>query len=269
MSSSANATEVAVQYQWNDLFTMVGSKPIYGGFMRAFAESARDRPVRRAYRTFGASDVTGYVYPARGKYAKGDRVKKELTPDHLPRRPRPDRRQRPDPDPDRPGRDHQRPRHRDRQDPAHQVGERLQHPDRLRTHGEPGPRHPAPHLTRAGADPADRQRLGRGRRLRPLPALQGDDRERLVPQGPQSRGSPGRARRTGPAWRRSATSRGSGSVVAEPRACTPGGSTTCSSTHLLRRRRTTLRLARARGVDPYALIKEEMGLPAKQIGPKR
>jgi len=78
MSTSANATEVAVQYQWNDLFTVTGSKPIYGGFMRAFAESARDRPVRQGYRVFGRGDVTGYVYPLRGRNVTGDRVKQSL-----------------------------------------------------------------------------------------------------------------------------------------------------------------------------------------------
>ncbi len=78
MSTSANATEVAVRYQWNDLYTMVGSKPIYHGFVRAFDEAARDRPVRHAYRSFGPGAVTGYVYPMRGKNVRGDRVKKEL-----------------------------------------------------------------------------------------------------------------------------------------------------------------------------------------------
>jgi len=78
MSTSANATEVAVNYQWNDLFTQVGSRPIYRGFMRAFAESAKDRPVKRAYRTFGGRSATGYVYPWKGRDARGDRVMKEL-----------------------------------------------------------------------------------------------------------------------------------------------------------------------------------------------
>ncbi|MGH3345405.1 MAG: phospholipase D-like domain-containing protein, partial [Nocardioides sp.] len=78
MSTSANATEVAVKYQWNDLFTQTRSKPIYRGFMSAFRQAARDRPVRRGYRTFTGSSITGYVYPYRGRAARGDRVKTEL-----------------------------------------------------------------------------------------------------------------------------------------------------------------------------------------------
>ena len=78
MSTSANATEVAVQHQWNDLFTNTGSKQIYGGFVHAFEQSARDRRVRHGYRTFGGREVTGYVYPWTGRNARGDRVEKEL-----------------------------------------------------------------------------------------------------------------------------------------------------------------------------------------------
>ncbi|HEX6148592.1 phospholipase D-like domain-containing protein [Nocardioides sp.] len=78
MSTSANATEVAVRDQWNDLYTSVGSKPIYRGFVNAFNESARDKPVARAYRAFRGRDLVGYVYPWSGKNAKGDRVMRDL-----------------------------------------------------------------------------------------------------------------------------------------------------------------------------------------------
>ncbi len=78
MSTSANATEVSVNYQWNDLYTQVGNKRIYRGFVKAFTESTRDRPVKRAYRTFRGKSVTGYVYPWKGKNARGDRVMNEL-----------------------------------------------------------------------------------------------------------------------------------------------------------------------------------------------
>ncbi len=78
MSTSANATEVAVRYQWNDLFTTTGSKVIYRGFMHAFQQAARDRRVRAGYRAFGGGDVSGYVYPWTGKQARGDRVIKVL-----------------------------------------------------------------------------------------------------------------------------------------------------------------------------------------------
>jgi len=78
MSTSANATEVSVNYQWNDLYTQIGNKVIYRGFVKAFAESAKDKPVKSGYRTFRGKDVTGYVYPWKGKAARGDRVIGEL-----------------------------------------------------------------------------------------------------------------------------------------------------------------------------------------------
>ncbi len=34
MSTSANATEVSVNYQWNDLYTQVGNRKIYRGFVQ-------------------------------------------------------------------------------------------------------------------------------------------------------------------------------------------------------------------------------------------
>lgn len=78
MSTSANATEVSVNYQWNDLYTLVGNRKIYRGFVEAFVESARDEPVKGAYREFRGETVTGYVYPWKGKDARGDRVIQEL-----------------------------------------------------------------------------------------------------------------------------------------------------------------------------------------------
>jgi hypothetical protein len=78
MSTSANATEVAVDRQWNDLYTNTGHPGIFNGFMDVFDEAAADRRVGRQYRTFSGRAVTGYVYPYRGRNASGDRVKREL-----------------------------------------------------------------------------------------------------------------------------------------------------------------------------------------------
>ncbi|MEJ7794688.1 MAG: phospholipase D-like domain-containing protein [Nocardioides sp.] len=78
MSTSANATEVSANSQWNDLFTQVGNRTIYRGFMKVFRESAKDRPVTPAYREFKGGDVIGYAYPWKGQNARGDRVIKEL-----------------------------------------------------------------------------------------------------------------------------------------------------------------------------------------------
>jgi hypothetical protein len=78
MSTSANATDVSIYRQWNDLYTHRGSREIFRGFMDVFAEAARDKPVRRGFRTFEGRDVTGYAYPWTGSSARGDRVKNEL-----------------------------------------------------------------------------------------------------------------------------------------------------------------------------------------------
>lgn len=78
MSTSANATEVSANSQWNDLFTQVGNRTIYRGFMKVFRESAKDQPVTPAYREFKSGDVIGYAYPWKGRNARGDRVIKEL-----------------------------------------------------------------------------------------------------------------------------------------------------------------------------------------------
>jgi hypothetical protein len=78
MSTSANATEVAVNYQWNDLYTVTGSKSIYKGFVDAFLESSKDKPVKRGYREYHGKEVMGYIYPWKGANARGDRVMTEL-----------------------------------------------------------------------------------------------------------------------------------------------------------------------------------------------
>ncbi|QZY30041.1 phospholipase D-like domain-containing protein [Nocardioides coralli] len=78
MSTSANATEVSVYRQWNDMFTLANNKRIHDGFADVFKQAAADRPVKRQYRTFEGKSVAAYVYPWRGPGAKGDRVIKEL-----------------------------------------------------------------------------------------------------------------------------------------------------------------------------------------------
>lgn len=78
MSTSANATEVSVDSQWNDIYTQVGNRTIYRGFKTIFQESARDKPVKRGYREFKGRDVIGYAYPWTGGNARGDRVINEL-----------------------------------------------------------------------------------------------------------------------------------------------------------------------------------------------
>lgn len=78
MSTSANATEVSVNYQWNDLFTLTGNREIYDGFVKTFTEAQRDRPVKPAYRQVDTPTVMAYMYPWKGANAQGDRAMKEL-----------------------------------------------------------------------------------------------------------------------------------------------------------------------------------------------
>lgn len=78
MSTSANATEVSVNYQWNDLFTLTDNKTVYDGFVQTFSEAQRDRPVKPAYRQVDTPTVMAYMYPWKGANAQGDRAMKEL-----------------------------------------------------------------------------------------------------------------------------------------------------------------------------------------------
>ncbi len=78
ISTSANATEVSANDQWNDAWTLVGNKKIYNGFMDNFSQSAKDKPLKRGYRTTNAETMSAYFYPWSGKDARGDRVMKEL-----------------------------------------------------------------------------------------------------------------------------------------------------------------------------------------------
>ncbi len=75
MSTSANATEVAVRYQWNDLFTQTDEQD---DLPRASCRRSPSPPPTgrsaAAIASSTASDVVGYVYPWKGEAARGDRV---------------------------------------------------------------------------------------------------------------------------------------------------------------------------------------------------
>lgn len=78
MLSSANATEVSANYQWNDIYTLVGNTKIYEKYLDIFRESQRDERARPPYQTVNAGSVHGYWFPWAGGAAKGDRVLNEL-----------------------------------------------------------------------------------------------------------------------------------------------------------------------------------------------
>lgn len=78
MSTSANATENSVNVQWNDIYTNVGSERIYRAYLRTFKEAEQDQPARPGYRITKGDTISAYFYPWKGERARGDRVINEL-----------------------------------------------------------------------------------------------------------------------------------------------------------------------------------------------
>lgn len=72
MYSSANATEVAVTRQWNDVYTLANRAKPYGDFIDMFNEMKKDKPAKPPYRKFVGSRFTSEFLPWKGKKAKGD-----------------------------------------------------------------------------------------------------------------------------------------------------------------------------------------------------
>lgn len=79
MYGSANATDVAVRNQWNDLFTIVDRRGLYRNVRDIFLEMARDEVADRpVYREFTHHNVTLGFLPWAGGTAQGDPVLNEL-----------------------------------------------------------------------------------------------------------------------------------------------------------------------------------------------
>lgn len=72
MYSSANATEVAVTRQWNDIYTLANRAKPYGDFISMFKEMKKDEPAKPPYRKFVRKRFTAEFLPWKGKKAKGD-----------------------------------------------------------------------------------------------------------------------------------------------------------------------------------------------------
>lgn len=67
MSTSANLTDAAAEAQWNDLLTVVGRPVTWKHYTRVFKEMARDRQVRPAFHTFHDGAYDGWFFPQMGK----------------------------------------------------------------------------------------------------------------------------------------------------------------------------------------------------------
>lgn len=78
MFGSANATDLAAGYQWNDLYTMVGKHQLWAKAEAIFDQSSLDKPVAQPLQHFvtGPFDVSWYPY--QGKNVTGDPVLRTL-----------------------------------------------------------------------------------------------------------------------------------------------------------------------------------------------
>jgi PLD-like domain len=72
MYGSANATDLAAYAQWNDLYTMRGQGAVYREFMGVYKEMVKDRSVAQPYLSFQHGNFTDYFYPYRGDGTEND-----------------------------------------------------------------------------------------------------------------------------------------------------------------------------------------------------
>jgi phosphatidylserine/phosphatidylglycerophosphate/cardiolipin synthase-like enzyme len=75
---SANATELAASIQWNDVFTLTGSKSKYREFIKAFDQMRRDKPRKQGFLHYHHKVMDLDFYPYRGRHTKTDPVLKVL-----------------------------------------------------------------------------------------------------------------------------------------------------------------------------------------------
>ena len=80
MYGSANATDLAAGYQWNDMYTIRRDQAIYDQFDLVFKEMTKDNNVEQAYLSWPTPDgkFTNYFYPYKGLGTEKDPVLSEL-----------------------------------------------------------------------------------------------------------------------------------------------------------------------------------------------
>lgn len=69
MYGSYNATELGATIQWNDLYTLKGDEPRYRNFLGVFNEMVEDEPVKGAYTGYDDGAVGTSFYPYNGAQA--------------------------------------------------------------------------------------------------------------------------------------------------------------------------------------------------------
>jgi hypothetical protein len=78
MYGSANATDLSAYAQWNDLYTIPNSRPMYDDFLGVFDQMALDRTARQPYLTYAHGRYTSYFYPYKGAGTTHDPILREL-----------------------------------------------------------------------------------------------------------------------------------------------------------------------------------------------
>ncbi|WP_242497404.1 phospholipase D-like domain-containing protein [Nocardioides oleivorans] len=67
MFGSYNATELGATIQWNDLFTIKNDEPRYKAFLDVFQEMTQDKPIKNAYVGYDDGVIFNGFYPYVGK----------------------------------------------------------------------------------------------------------------------------------------------------------------------------------------------------------
>jgi len=72
MYGSANATDLAAYAQWNDLYTVRGQGAVYKEFNHVYQQMVKDRRVKQPYLTYEHGNLTTYFYPYKGEGTEQD-----------------------------------------------------------------------------------------------------------------------------------------------------------------------------------------------------
>ena len=80
VNSSANATDLAAGYQWNDAYTVREKPVLYEGFKAVFEEMYRDENVEQPYRTVQRGRTLAEFYPYTGAGTEVDPTLADLAP---------------------------------------------------------------------------------------------------------------------------------------------------------------------------------------------
>jgi phosphatidylserine/phosphatidylglycerophosphate/cardiolipin synthase-like enzyme len=67
MSTSANLTDAAAYVQWNDLLTVVDRQVTWDNYTRVFKQMSRDKPIKKAFYTFEDDNYQGWFFPNMGR----------------------------------------------------------------------------------------------------------------------------------------------------------------------------------------------------------